>query len=374
MATDSAIRQLAASLLLLADSDFAGYSPLYEQLARSLAADPDTLAFVCDHVATDARWGRVGVLFLASLHDAALANPDSRLAGVYRGDITGDPHACAVELLAAHTDYVANNMRTRSVQTNEVTRSAVLWPALVSAGLGGRQVALVEMGSSAGLNLFADRYRLAYRRGGTEVACAGTIDSTVQVQCDLVGPGDPPTEPPPVVVARSGVDLSPLDVTDPADRRWLRACVWPGSPARSDLLDAAMDLVSDQPPVLQRGDAVETLADMVGAVAPGVVAVVVSSWTMAYLPSAARDRLVDQIGSVARRRDVVLVTIEEPRFTPWLDPVFDQLDPGAASSSAGAAGTPTAVSVSTWNGGQFAGRQVGWCHPHGRWLQWLGPC
>lgn len=374
MADDSAIGQLGASLLLLADSDFAGYSPLYEQLARSLAADPETLAFVCDHVGTDARWGRVGVLFLASLHDVALANPDSRLASLYRGDITGDPHAGAVELLAAHADQVADNLRTRSVQTNEVTRSAVLLPALVSAGLGGQQVALVEMGASAGLNLFADRYRLSYRRSGAEVACAGTTDSTVQVQCELVGTVDPPVDPPAVVVARTGVDLSPLDVTDPADRRWLRACVWPGSPARHNLLDAAMGLVSLQPPVLQRGNAVDALADMVEAIEPGVVAVVVSSWTMAYIPSVGRNRLLEQIGSVAPRGDVVLVTIEEPRFTPWIDPAFGQLDARVAGASIGVAGTPTAVSVSTWSGGEVGGRQVGWCHPHGRWLQWLEPC
>jgi hypothetical protein len=46
----------------------------------------------------------------------------------------------------------------------------------------------------------------------------------------------------PKVVARVGVDLDPVDVTDADDARWLRACLWPDQPERAARLEAEMAL------------------------------------------------------------------------------------------------------------------------------------
>ena len=70
-------------------------------------------------------------------------------------------------------------MRTRSIQTNEVGRSAALLPALAVVRAGAlavgddRPLALVELGPSAGLNLLLDRYAVTYRRDGAVVATVG---------------------------------------------------------------------------------------------------------------------------------------------------------------------------------------------------------
>src|SRR6266581_3378859 len=63
------------------------------------------------------------------------------------------------------------------------------------------------------------------------------------------------------VVARVGVDLDPIDVTDADDARWLRACLWPDQPERVARLEAEMALAAAAPPLLLQGDAVEVVFD-----------------------------------------------------------------------------------------------------------------
>jgi len=65
----------------------------------------------------------------------------------------------------------------------------------------------------------------------------------------------------PAVVARVGVDLDPVDVTDADDARWLRACLWPDQPERVARLEAEMALAATAPPLLLQGDAVEVVPD-----------------------------------------------------------------------------------------------------------------
>ena len=64
----------------------------------------------------------------------------------------------------------------------------------------------------------------------------------------------PPLDPPPVAW-RVGVDLAPVDASDPGDARWLRACLWPDQPARQERLAAALAVAREHPVEVRRGDA-----------------------------------------------------------------------------------------------------------------------
>jgi hypothetical protein len=132
-------------------------------------------------------------------------------------------------------------LRTRSVQTNETSRAvAWLWPArLLGAAAGGRSVALVDIGCSAGLNLIGDRLPAIWT--------------------DPAGTPLPVADAPPVRL-RLGLDRGPLDVRDQEAVAWLEACIWPGEPHRLERLRAAVAAMraahaAAGPPRLERAEA-----------------------------------------------------------------------------------------------------------------------
>lgn len=335
-------------------------------MARAVADDPEVLAFVADNVAPDARRGRNPVLFLAAVHDAVLARPDSPLAAVYRGDVVDDPWPAVRALVTEASAEIAAHLAGSTVQTNEVGRAAAILPALAAAAAGDdRPVALVEIGPSGGLNLLCDRFRVDYVRDDAVVATVGPDDSPVHLRCSLVGPLDPPypvTVPP--IVVRTGVDPAPVDVSDPARARWLRACVWPGVPDRPAALAAALGLAAADPPPLVRGDAVTDLVPLVAALPGEVLPVVVSTWALAYVAAAGRDRIAAALDDLGATRDLAWITFEDPAMTPWVPPV----DPGVLAA---ADATPTVLGLRRWRAGRVGDRALGLGHPHARWLRWL---
>src|SRR5690348_4119627 len=80
-----------------------------------------------------------------------------------------DPPELA-ELMRAHGAELARLCATRTTQTNEAGRAALLRPAFgrAAALATGRAVALVELGTSAGLLLIPDRYGYRYARDGRQ--------------------------------------------------------------------------------------------------------------------------------------------------------------------------------------------------------------
>lgn len=124
------------------------------------------------------------------------------------------------DLAAAITRLLADPARDRRVlswlagppQTNEVGRAGVLMPGLmVIADACHLPLRLFELGCSAGLNLNLDRF--GYDLGG--LRCG---DQASPVHLSPTWQGPPPPVAPIAVTARAGVDIAPLDVTDPAVR------------------------------------------------------------------------------------------------------------------------------------------------------------
>ena len=66
-------------------------------------------------------------------------------------------------------DAIAELLRERRVQTNVVERCGLLLPAfgIIARRSGGKPLALVEVGASAGLNLLWDRYSFDYGGGAS---------------------------------------------------------------------------------------------------------------------------------------------------------------------------------------------------------------
>lgn len=135
---------------------------------------------------------------------------------------------------------------TRSTQTNEPRRLATLMPVFAEiAKQSGGPLALVEVGASAGLCLYPDRYSYQWARAGALIAPGTPI-----LRCDVAGEMPVPDEGP-EIAWRGGSDLNPLDVTDESSMRWLQTLVWPEQAGRRELLAAAAAVASQSPPHLR---------------------------------------------------------------------------------------------------------------------------
>jgi hypothetical protein len=281
--------------------------------------------------------------------------------------------------LALEHPGVAERLTDRTVQTNEIGRLSAVMPALHLAGAqapsappgGPRPLGIVDVGSSAGLNLRIDRYGYRYRRSagdadgeaGEELSCIGPNAGLV-LECALRGPVVPtiPAAPPPVAQV-VGVDPSPLDLHDLEDARWLVACAWPEDRERLDRLRGAIALAQHDSPVVTRGDAVDDVARFVRAVPPSALPVVTSTWVLAYLPVARQRAFLAELDAVADERDLALVYAEQPERVPGLSvPARPDGVPD---------GRATALVLVEWHGGERRVRRLADMHPHGRWLEWV---
>jgi hypothetical protein len=205
-------------------------------------------------------------------------------------------------------------MRHRLVQTNVVKRAVVLRFGLAAvAAMTDEPVTLLEIGCSAGLLLRFDEYR--YELGGRTW---GRPRSPVAIRTEWRGSGPAPDlDGLPVIADRVGVDLHPVDVTDPDERLWLRALIWPENRAQADLQDAALRVVAADPPRTVGGDVVEVLPRLVSEIPPGTPVVVFHAATRMHVPADRLTRFDEAIAAVGRTHALFHLSLEP---APGIDP------------------------------------------------------
>ena len=221
------------------------------------------------------------------------------------------------DFLLAHADAVVAECAVRSLQTNEPLRLAALLPVL--SEIDG-PIALLEVGASAGLCLYPDRY--SYRFLPSDGAPPIELDpasgrSTVVLESRIVGP--PPRLRLPEIVWRAGIDLAPLDAGDERDRRWLRGLVWPGEDRREQRIAAALDIAAADPPMLVAGDVAEHLDAIVAAAPDDATLVVTTPGVLVHIPRSAREHLVARLRELPAR----WVTIDPPGLLDVWEPAVE---------------------------------------------------
>ncbi|QWZ07757.1 DUF2332 domain-containing protein [Nocardioides panacis] len=306
-----------------------GSSACFTDWALAVAADPEVLALV-ESLPAAKRQPNL-VLAAARWHGAPAPGPYDGLRTVLLDD----------------WDAVRATVLSRATQTNEVGRCATLLPVL--AGLPG-PLALLEVGASAGLCLYPDRY--SYRYPGHPL---DPVDGPSRVLLECLVDGDPPLpDALPEVVWRGGIDLNPLDVRDDDAMRWLRTLVWPEHEDRRTRLAAAVDLAREDPPTLVRGDLNDALPDLVEQAPEDATLVVFHSAVLAYLSAQDRDLFALQMAVTPGH----WVANEGPRVLPTVAATAPEgPPPGAVVGPA-----PFLLALD--------GRAVAWTEPHGRALTW----
>jgi hypothetical protein len=150
----------------------------------------------------------VALRWLGSIHDGALAEPDSPLARAYpapnrAGDLTA-AWPLTTRHMRTNPDSVADFMR-REPQTNEVRRSAVLLPGFLAvAEATSLSLRILELGASAGLSQLWDRRRYQLGPGMTW----GPKTASVSMDTEWRG-APPPLDATIEVVERAACDRNP---------------------------------------------------------------------------------------------------------------------------------------------------------------------
>jgi len=332
----------------------AGTSPLYERVAVALSVSDQALRVI--EAAPTRR--RHPALILAALHDLALAGRAPALAAAYAARDGGAAADAAIDTLVRRTDSVMAIAVRRKTQTFETARCAVLYPAVAEAAhrVGANAVGLVDVGGSAGLNLQVDRLGITYSNG----QALGDPSSPVQLSSSVVGDRPLPTQTMPAVVARVGIGLDPVDVTDADDARWLRACLPPDQPERAASLDTELALAATAPPLLLHGNAVEVLPDAFARIPAEALPVVTTTWAMSRFPIERRLRFLRRLDETAGGRALAWVSVEGVGVAPAIPTLGDRRASGHSI-----------IGLAVFDGSTPRAEALGRCWSRGRFLSWL---
>jgi hypothetical protein len=329
---------LTGALLYGAADDYGRRGPAYDLMAP-LADDPS---------------GTVPPLRLAgALHRLVLERRAPELA-LHYPSVGGtapvaDVWPAARRAITEHLALLREAVR-RPVQTNEVGRSAALYGGLLHVvAQTGLPVRLLEIGSSAGLNLLVDRFAFDIADG----VVLGDPGSPVRLHRPWHGTL-PPYEVVPHVVERGGCDPSPLDPGSDEDRLTLTSYVWGDQLERFERLRGALSLAVQHGVDVEKLPASEFLARELAAPREGVATVVWHSVVWQYLSKPERGA-VEQV----LRRAGDAATADAPLAHLRLEP----------ARVVGTGDFGFSVQMTTWPGGEP--RLLAEAEGHGPPVTWL---
>lgn len=280
------------------------------------------------------------------LHALVLSGRAPELAALYPPAEVSDGALLQAVLAAveAHEAFLLDWVESPP-QTNEVRRSAALIAgAAVAVERFDLPIVLSELGASGGLNLMWDHYALSLPGG-----VLAPTDPVLTLAPDWDGPMPPQLRP--VVAARAGADLNPLDPATPEDLLRLTAYLWPDQPHRLALTRAAA-AVMDAP--IHRGDAIDWLDQRLKDAPEGHLHLIQHTVAWQYFPAEVQARgtaLIEAAGAQAT----------EARPLAWLSMESD----GDTTGGIGAA-----LTLRLWPGDVTL--SLGRADFHGRWVRWSG--
>lgn len=353
-----------------AEHEAGGLSPLYELLARHASEDVE----VADLLTVAPMQFARATLFFAAAHRLLQRQPWLELANYYftlGGSYGPDERTWPLfrAFVLDNADAMRELIATRTTQTNEVRRAAMLFPAVaLAANAAHGPIGLLEVGCSAGLLLGMADYGYHYQVGA-DALIAGKAHSPLVLTATmrLAGEAEPPSLPRALSVgARVGLDRAPVDLTDDDQLAWVEACLWPDQPERGRRLRVAAQMQRVNPPVLLAGDAVDGLAPAAARVPDELPLVVYSSHLLPYLPGERRADFVAALADVARRRPLWWVSNEVYEAALHLVlPGRDDLryDPGVGGG---------VLSVAHWADGKPVASALARTASHGQLITWFG--
>ncbi|SDL63570.1 hypothetical protein SAMN05216244_0208 [Sediminibacillus halophilus] len=281
-----------------------GSSRLYECLATEIAND-DELLRLSEHAREDQPTPN---LLLGAVHYLLQRN-DHPLKRFY-ASLTTVPDK-PEEAFYWFKDFCLKNEKEikqllieKLVQTNEVRRCTYLYPIFCHIYRQTKQpLSLIELGSSAGLQLLWDKYAYRYDNG----SIVGNANAQLVLTAEMRG-GQLPLlikESPPVA-KRIGVDLHINHLNDPEDYAWLKALIWPEHHTRRTAFEQAVVQWENEASnlTLMEGNGVDLLEEVAAGIPLDSTICVFHTHVANQIPTSEKKKLKDCIKRISRYRDI----------------------------------------------------------------------
>ncbi|MBK3494231.1 DUF2332 domain-containing protein [Viridibacillus sp. YIM B01967] len=298
-----ALEKISRNFSYFAKTECAGSSDLYECLSYEIAKDSSLLT-----LASKIPQGQpIPNLFFASVHYLLETSESIELMSFYKSfeSNTRNPNEAFPyfkNFCLEHEEMLISLFQTKLVQTNEVRRCAYLYPIFTEIyARHHKPLALIEIGTSAGLQLGLDQYAYQYNEG----MVVGKTNSKVLLTSDNKGTALPGSiKEIPLVSNRIGIDLHTNDLNNVEDVKWLQALIWPEHTERRTLFNAATEVVQDLEIELIDGNAVELLEEIVQKISPNSIICVFHTHVGNQIPHVQKELLVKTLHTISQGREI----------------------------------------------------------------------
>ena len=323
-------------------------SPLYASLARQIRDDARIRA-----IAQKAKPGQPQAnIILGAVHYLLYEGRPHALRKQYPSLSPGvvpapDVYEIFRDFCLQYEQDVTHLVTSRVTNTNEVARCTALLPGFQHVEREvGTGLHMIEIGPSAGFNLNWDLYAYSYVSEGREVAACPTPDASLSLTAETRGPLVPLIDQEmPTVLSRIGLELNPVRLSDPADRLWLKALIFPELQTRVARLDGAIATALKHPPPIRFGDALALITPTLDALPPTGTPVIYHSFVTYQFSTEMQRRFEQALLEHSMRRPLYRVSVE-----------WEQAE--------------HPVLVSRYDNGVANRVVLADCNPHGAWIEW----
>ncbi len=278
-------------------------SPLYEHLSLRVSEDEQLM-----EIDANVRFGQpVPNLLFGAVHYLLLKGKNHRLKKYYPG-IVDHPQVAELsfpyfrDFCLSFKEEIISILQRKIVQTNEIGRCAYLYPCFCLIYSQARKpLTLIEIGTSAGLQLLWDQYRYTYGDGHTY----GHSSSDILIHADIKGNHKPLLLPESLpVFLRLGIDLKVIDLSDEEDYLWMRSLIWPEHKQRVELFEKAAKRLPYHSLRLIEGNGI-TLLPQIASQIPNDTAICIFHTHVAnQIREKDKHKLMKQIQSLGKTREV----------------------------------------------------------------------
>ncbi len=251
-------------------------------------------------------------------------------------------------------------------QMNEVARCAQIALGMAADhGPSCGPIAMIDLGTGAGLGLQLDRYQ--YEIGDLRTGPPG-----LTLTCEVRGDRQPPRPELPPIICRAGIELDPVDLADSAERSWLEACSPPEASALTRL-DLAIEMSRRSPPPIIAGDAVAALPGVLDSLPPDLPVIVTDAYLAVFLSAAERAKLFTILSAASRARPVTWLSLDPlvPLGPSGRDSVQGLAVPESLAADYRARGVFAILGARSFDRAAEDGTLLARAHPSGQWVEWL---